>query len=102
MNNNTATASSISIHRAALTGYLILLLGLSLVVGNALSAFTAGMSLTNISGIALGLFGIGGGALGYFRPERFPRGADPAPTHLYVLAGIATVFFGFMTLSLVL
>lgn len=101
MNNNTATASSISIHRAALEGYLILLVGLLFLVENGI-ALTAGMSLTNISGIALGLFGIAGGALGYFMPERFPRGTQPAPTHLYVLAGIATVFFGFTILSLVL
>lgn len=101
MNNNTATVSSISIHRAALHGYLILLVGLLFLVENAI-ALTAGMSLTAISGIALGLFGIGGGALGYFKPERFPHGAEPAPTYLYILAGVATVFFGFTILSLVL
>lgn len=102
MNNNTETVSSISIHRAALHGYLILLVGLLFGVESALSALTTGMSLFNIGGIVVGLYGIGGGALGYFRPEGFPRGTEPSPTYLYVLAGISTLAFGFAILPLVL
>jgi len=84
---------STSLHRAALQGYLIALLGLLFVIENALSVLTTGGSVTDISGIVLGLFAIGGGILGYFSPERFPHGSEPAPTYLYVLAGIATVAF---------
>ena len=88
-----ATIPSISIHRATLQGYLMFLLGLLFVVENILSMFTTGLSLVDLSGIALGLFAIGGGALGYFRPEQLSRGTEPAPTYLYVLACIATVAF---------
>lgn len=93
MNSSTEITPSISIHRAALQGYLVGLLGLLLVVENVLSVLTTGGSLTDISGVVLGLCALGGGALGYFRPERLSRGTEPAPTYLYVLTGVATVAF---------
>jgi hypothetical protein len=93
MNRSIRMTPSISTHRAALQGYLVGLLGLLFVVTNAQSALTTGGSLTDISGIVLGLCAIGGGALGYFRPEQLSRGTEPAPAYLYVLAGIATVAF---------
>lgn len=102
MTENTGAAPSVSIHKAALQGYLVFLLGVLLVSKNALSALTTGISLNGISGIVLGLFGIGGGAFGYFRPERFSHGAEPAPLYLYIIAGTASVAFGLWILSVAL
>ncbi|WP_089816187.1 hypothetical protein [Halomicrobium zhouii] len=98
MNGSSTTVPSVSIHRAALQGYLLVLLGFLFVIENALSVLTASVSGAHVSGLVLGLFGIGGGVLGYSSPERFPRGTEPAPTYLYVLAGVATVAFVFSIL----
>ncbi|EMA45630.1 hypothetical protein C448_07332 [Halococcus morrhuae DSM 1307] len=89
------TILSISIRRATFQGYLVFLLGMLLIVENVLSALTTGDFYTDIIGIALGLFAIGGGVLSYLRPEQLSRGTEPAPTYLYVIAGIATVAFVF-------
>ncbi|WP_327050896.1 hypothetical protein [Halomicrococcus gelatinilyticus] len=91
--------SSISIQRAALQGYLLILLGLLFVVENALSVLAASGSLTGISGVVLGLFAIGSGVLVYFRPDKVSRGTEPAPTYLYALAGVATIAFLFSIVS---
>jgi len=48
-----------------------------------LDRLPTGGSLTDISGIALGFFAIGGGVLGYFRPDHLPGGTECAP-YLYV------------------
>lgn len=93
MNSSSGRLASISIHRATLQGYLLVLVGFLFIVENALSVLRTGGTLTEISGIVLGLFAIGGGAVSYFDPDQFSRGTEPAPTYLYVLAGVATVAF---------
>jgi hypothetical protein len=93
MGEGPPTLSSISLHRAAIQGYLIVLVGLVFVVENGLSVLTTDGSVTEMAGIVLGICAIGGGALGYFRPERFSRGTEPAPRYQYVLAGVATAAF---------
>ena len=100
MNDGPTTFSSGSIHRGALQGYLIGLLGLLFVIENALSVLTVGWSVARLGGLVLGLCAIGGGVFGYFCPERFPHGTEPAPTYLYVLAGVATVAFVVTTLQI--
>jgi len=100
MSSRFATVPSISLHRAAIQGYLVGLLGLLFVIENALSMLTTGGSVTDVSGIVLGLFAIGGAVLGYFSPQRFPRGTEPAPPYLYVLAGGATAAFAVTILLL--
>jgi surface polysaccharide O-acyltransferase-like enzyme len=95
MNSSTVRGASISIQRATLQGYLLILLGLLFVVENAVSVLASKGSLTGISGVVLGLFAIGSGVLVYVRPEKVSRGTDPAPTYLYVLAGVVTIAFLF-------
>lgn len=102
MNDSLRGGRSVSVHQAALKGYLVSLVGAMLVVDNALSVLTAGVSLTASGGVVLGLFGIGGGALGYFRPERFPDGDKPASAFLYGIAGVASVAFALWILAVAL
>ena len=91
---------SVSFTRASLQGYLVSLFGVLILVENVLSALADGTSLPEIGGIALGLFAIGGSVLASFRPERLPRGTEPAPPSLYGLAGVTTVAFGIAIASL--
>ena len=93
MIENNAVSAAVSARRADLYGYLLVLPGLLFVVENVVAAQTTGVSLAEISGSVLGLFAIGTGVLVYFEPRRIPRGTEPAPTHLYVLAGVSTLAF---------
>jgi surface polysaccharide O-acyltransferase-like enzyme len=95
MNSSTVRGPSLPIQRATLQGYLLILLGLLFVVENAVSVLAASGSLTGISGVVLGFFAIGTGVLVSVRPENVSRGTEPAPTYLYVLAGVATIAFLF-------
>ena len=91
----TVIAFPISIRRAHLHGYLVSLVGLLLLVEAASTALTAGLSLAVGCGGIVGLFAVGGGVLVSVAPDRHPRGSDPAPPQLYLIAGIATVAFPF-------
>lgn len=93
MNSSTTTADWVSAHRASLQGYLVVLVGLMLIAENVSSGVATGGFLTNVGGVVLGVLAVGGGAFGYLRPEQLPRGTEPAPGYLYVLAGVATVAF---------
>ncbi|WP_249038753.1 hypothetical protein [Haloterrigena salifodinae] len=78
--------------RATLHGYLLLLVGLLFVV-EATVALTAGVSSAELGGLVFGLFGVGAGVLVSLEPRRVPRGMEPAPTSLCVIAAVATLGF---------
>ncbi|AGB16252.1 hypothetical protein Halru_1645 [Halovivax ruber XH-70] len=79
-----------SVTRATLQSYLIALVGVIFVVGNAGAAFEDGYLSSSTAGIVLGLLATGAAVVTALQPERIHRGEEPAPTHQYVLAAIAT------------
>lgn len=91
MNETTA----LSLRRATLHGYVAVLLGVLFGAFGAPSVLATGRSAADVGTVVLGVLAVRSGVRGYFRPEQYPRGSESAPTYLYVLAGVATVAFGF-------
>jgi len=79
-----------SLNRATLQSYLIGLIGVIFVVGNAGTGLDDGYISPSTAGIVLGLLAIGAAVVTALQPERIHRGEEPAATHQYVLAAIST------------
>lgn len=95
MSSSETNIDSRSIRRASLSGYLLILVGLTFVIDYGWRALSSGVTLVTVAAMIVGLFTIAGGILGHLRPNELPNGAEPAPTYLYVLASIATIAFAF-------
>jgi hypothetical protein len=88
-----------TIRRADIWSYIFVLLGIQIIIDYGLTS--SGVAL-QIGGIVVGLSAIGGSVLNYLNPDNINNGSDPAPSYLFVLAGIATVAFAIVIISIYL
>lgn len=81
-----------NVRKADLNGYILVLVGLLFVLNNGMQLRETGPNMAAVGGTVLGFLTVGLGIYERRNPTDEAQ-TEPAPTYLYVLAGIATVAF---------
>lgn len=90
------------IRRADAFAYTQFLMGVLFIVYFGLSSITSSTTIGAVSGVAaigVGLIVIAGSILTWLHPNSIPKGTDPAPRYLLLLAGIGTIATAFVVIA---